>query len=181
MTYSLNPMQIQEFLNLSLGKWFSQRTSYLINPEKADNSKSEITISELNSEHPDLVTLCEKHQIKPQQTYSGIKSAWDNSVDWGKSKEQGFSILVIIPDSAESNTGKILQSTNLKTQPSLSGNYIVGNDDALTLTVETPTLTIKERLWFPSDNLRMRTCLIESHQGWSKTSFYSEIRKLASS
>lgn len=179
MTYSLNAMQIQEFLNLSLGKWFSQRTSYLINPEKAENSKSEITISELNAEHPELVNLCQQHQIEPQANYFGIKSVWDNSVDWGKTKEQGFSILVIIPDAATTTTGKILQSSDKKTQSSFLGNYVLGNDDALTLSVETPNLTIKERLWFPSENLRMRTCWIQSQQGWSKTSFYSEIRKLA--
>ncbi len=172
-------MQIQEFLNLSLGKWFSQRTSYLINPDKAENSKSEITISELNSEHPELVTLCQEHQIQPQQFYLGIKSVWDNSVDWGKPKAQGYSLLVVIPDSEESNTGKILQSTNINQQDSLTGSYLLGSDDALTLKVEKPELKITERLWFPSENLRMRTCLIQSNQGWSKTSFYSEIRKLA--
>lgn len=172
-------MQIQEFLNLSLGKWFSQRTSYLINPDKAENSKSEITISELNSEYPELVTLCQEHQIQPQQFYLGIKSVWDNSVDWGQPKAQGYSVLVVIPDGEELSTGKILQSTNINKQDSLTGSYLIGNDDALTLRVEKPGLTITERLWFPSDNLRMRTCLIQSNQGWSKTSFYSEIRKLA--
>ena len=170
-------MQIQEFLNLSIGKWFCQRTSYLLNPEQAENSKSEITISELNSEHPEVVRLCQKHDLNPQQAYGGIKSAWDNSVDWGKPKANGFSVLVVIPDGEESKTGKALQQTNQ--QSSLEGSYIIGNDDALTLMVETPDLVIKERIWFPSDNLRMRTCIIQSQQGWSKTSFYSEIRKLA--
>jgi phycoerythrin-associated linker protein len=170
-------MQIQEFLNLSIGKWFCQRTSYLLNPEQAENSKSEITISELNSEHPEVVRLCQKHDLNPQQAYGGIKAAWDNSVDWGKPKANGFSVLVVIPDGEESKTGKALQQTNQ--QSSLEGSYIIGNDDALTLMVETPDLVIKERIWFPSDNLRMRTCIIQSQQGWSKTSFYSEIRKLA--
>lgn len=171
-------MQIQEFLQLSSGKWFSQRTSYQLNPEKAENSKSEITINQLELQDPYLLTLCEEHRIDTQAVLGGIKSAWDNSVDWGKPKAQGFSVLVVIPDTPE-NLGKILQKTNLSDQPSLSGYYTIGNDEALTMIIETPDLIIKERLWFPSENLRLRTCIIQSQQGWTQTSFYSEIRKLS--
>lgn len=172
-------MEIQKFLDLSVGNWFCQRTSYLLNPETAENSKSELQITSLDLEHPEVVKLCEEHNINPQQAHGGIKSAWDNSVDWGKPKAQGFSILIVIADSEQTQQGKILQTTNLRQEPSFSGSYIIGNDEAITLSVVTPEMTFKERIWFPSENLRLRTSVIESQEGWIKTSFYSEIRKLS--
>ncbi|ELR97323.1 phycobiliprotein lyase [Gloeocapsa sp. PCC 73106] len=174
-------MEIQEFLDLSVGNWFCQRTTYLLNPEKAENSKSEMTITPLDSAHPDSVRLRQEHHLDTNQTLVGIKSAWNNSVDWGKPKIEGSSLLVVVPDQQHPHTGKLLQSTNLKDQPSLLGNYLIGKDDALTLTVTTPEMTISERIWFPSANFRLRTSFIEAKAGWIKTSFYSEIRKMSPS
>jgi hypothetical protein len=37
-------MDIQEFINLCAGKWFSQRTSYQLAAQKVANNKAEITI-----------------------------------------------------------------------------------------------------------------------------------------
>ncbi|MFM6404094.1 MAG: phycobiliprotein lyase, partial [Microcystis sp.] len=51
-------MDIQEFINLCAGKWFSQRTSYQLAAQKVANNKAEITIDLLAADAADVVQLC---------------------------------------------------------------------------------------------------------------------------
>lgn len=173
-------MEIREFLEQSVGSWFCQRTSYIINPEKSDSSKAENVVTFLDLENPQLVELCSEYNLDSNLSIGGLKSEWDNSVDWGKPQEKGTAVIVVFPDPQQPYQGKIVQTSNSDQWKSLQGKYIIGNDQALTLKVELPKMTITERIWFASDNLRLRASIIESSQGWTKTSFYSEIRKVTS-
>jgi hypothetical protein len=168
-------MNIQKFLDLSAGKWFSQRTNYLLNgkADKVDNSKADLTVELLAKDDFRVVELCQANKIDPNLSLGGAMQSWDNSVDWGKPKQQGASAIVLIPDPESDRTGKILRQgdTNIK------GRYILGVDEALTLIIETDALYAEERQWFASDNLRLRTTIVKNSHGMEQTSFYSEIRK----
>ncbi|MGH8000877.1 MAG: phycobiliprotein lyase, partial [Brasilonema sp.] len=61
-------MEIKNFLELSVGKWFTQRTSYHLAQQTAENSKSEIIIEWLPQEHPEVVKLCQQYQINSTAT-----------------------------------------------------------------------------------------------------------------
>lgn len=172
-------MEIREFLELCAGNWFCQRTSYLLNPEKTENSKSEITITLLESKDTQILKVCEEHSLDASLSVGGIRSDWNNSVDWGKPKQTGFSLIIPIPETTYQ--GRLLQTSSISQQKKVQGKYSIGEDEAVTLVTELPEITIKERVWFASPNLRLRTSLIESQQGWTKTSFYSEIRKVTAS
>jgi phycoerythrin-associated linker protein len=41
-------MDIKEFLQLTVGNWFSQRTNYSLSGREADNGKAEIGIESLD-------------------------------------------------------------------------------------------------------------------------------------
>jgi hypothetical protein len=172
-------MKIGEFLDLCAGKWFSQRSSYHLDTIKVDNCKSELTIEKLPQEHPEVITLCQHYQVNPGETLGGTKSLWDNSVDWGKPKQIGFAMIVLVPDRDNPQIGKLLRAAGTLSKTPLAGRYILGNDEALTLIVEEENTYLEERLWFASPNLRLRTSLVKNSQGFSKTAFYSEIRKIA--
>jgi len=167
-------MEIKEFIELSVGQWFAQRTTYQLQEEKADNSKSEITLEMLSQDNSELVKICQKHQIEPNLTIA-TKSSWDNSVDWGKAKETGFNLLILVPDTQNQQVGKLL--TGNLTQQKI-GHYQMGEDEALTLIVEEGNNHTSERLWFASENLRLRTSLFKNNKGFSTTAFYSEIRRI---
>ncbi len=171
-------MTIQEFLELCVGKWFSQRTSYHFEQQKAESHKSELTIEWLTHDDPQVTAWCKHYQIDPAVALGGKRVSWDNSVDWGKPKQVGSTMIVMVPDPNMAQVGQILRGeTKANTSP-LAGRYSLGNDQALTLILEDNNNYLEERLWFASPNLRLRTSLIKAPNGFNQTAFYSEIRKL---
>lgn len=168
-------MTLEEFLEQSAGNWFAQRTQYFLEQDKFENSKSEITVERLFQEHPETIRLCQAHQIDPGYTRGGLKTSWDHSAERG-AKQKGFAIIILVPETDAVDRGKLLQTTDSST--SLAGNYVFGEDEALTLNLSRDNTASSERLWFASPNLRLRTSIIR-HQGEvSSTSFYSEIRRI---
>ncbi len=171
-------MDIKEFLDLSAGKWFAQRTRYNLDSQKTENSKSEIKIEILSHDTPEMIRLCQQNHIDPGITLGGKKVSWDNSVDWGKTKQNGCAIVIFIADRDSLQIGKLLRTIGNPQPKLIAGRYIMGNDEALTLIIEEGNTYSEERLWFASPNLRLRTTLIKHSDGFSTTSFYSEIRKM---
>ncbi len=172
-------MDIKKFLELCHGNWFSQRTNYHLNSEKTDNSKADITIELVSSEDSRTVKLCQDYQINPESSIGAIAQTWDNAPDWGKPKQKGSSLVVIIPNNTHNQEGKILQTIYQLPSSSNIGRYILGEDQALTLILENTNFLVEERIWFASDNLRLRTIVTKDIQGKMQTTFYSEIRKAA--
>ena len=166
-------MDLKKFLDLSTGKWFSQRTNYLLNRDKAENSKADITIELISQNDSRVIKLCKDNQITPQLSMWATVQSWDNSVDWGKPKQLGTSAMVLIPEPENDRTGKLLRQGHSNHR----GHYILGSDNALTLIIETDDMYAEERQWFASNNLRLRIVTVKNSNGMKQTSFYSEIRK----
>ena len=170
-------MDIKAFLNLCTGNWFSQRTNYNLSEEKTESSKADLSITMISSEDSQLVQLCQQHRIDPSHSLGGLLYSWDNSVDWGKPKQQGSSLMVFVENTEDETRGRLLTNTTLKPGSKQAGTYLLGQDEALTLTLNTEDICIEERLWFASENLRLRTNVIKNSTGIARTTFYSEIRK----
>lgn len=166
-------MKLQKFLDLSAGRWFSQRTNYLLDQNKAANSKADITIKFIPPNDTQALELCQKHSLDPSSIVGGTIQSWDNSVDWGKTKQIGSATIVLVSDPESDRTGKILRPEDSK----VCGHYVLGEDEALTLVIETDEVYAEERQWFASDNFKMRTTVVKYRDGKKQTSFYSEIRK----
>ncbi len=171
-------MNLQEFLETSTGNWFAQRTSYHLDQGQCNNNKAEITIEKLTFDHPEVVKLCEQSGIAASTNCEAIKTYWNNSVDWGQPQEKSSSILVFIPEQSNHKTGKILSQINKIGANSLSGNYILAEDESLTLITESEDQTIEERQYFASPNLRIRSSICKVGNDHKITSFYSEIRRM---
>ncbi|MGK7946033.1 MAG: phycobiliprotein lyase [Microcystaceae cyanobacterium] len=180
ISYQVNPflvvphsMDIQEFLEQCVGNWFSQRSSYHFEAQQGTSDKSELAVEWLTSEDAAVVELCKTHNIDPQTSLGGQKVSWDTSCDWGKPKKMGSGLTIFVPNSPDSSEGKLLSNPN-----DTMGGYKLGNDQSLHLTLSSADLSIQERIWFVSPNLRFRTSLIKGDKGFNRTAFYSEIRKL---
>lgn len=172
-------MDIKEFLHLNAGNWFSQRTSYELAQENTLSGKSDLIIEFLAADSPELVNLASELNWDSPNLIGGAKTNWDNSVDWGKPKDQGYSLLVLIRETQLGDQGKILIKNSQETRAIKQGRYVLGNDEALTLIVENELGYFEERIWFVSSNLRLRTTLFKVSDEFSRTCFYSEIRKMA--
>lgn len=168
-------MDIIEFFQQSAGKWFSQRSNhYLANPH-LEAGKTDLWIEILASSDPAVIELCEQYRIEPSTALLGLHVKWDGTVGADQRKQAGSTVLVPIANPQNPKTGQLLQKTANQDSP-VTGRYILGNDDALTLITESPTMSVEERLWFESPNLRLRTSTIKRSDGFSLASFCSEIR-----
>ncbi len=185
-------MNIEEFFELSAGKWFSHRTSHHLAVEASqDGSKSDIIIEILATDHPEAIKLCQQYGIQPSDAACSAKVTWKGTMTKDDKKHSGFTVLVTVPDADNPNQGKLLHGISYGENPNqgkllhgisygekapVAGRYKLGSDEALTLTIENETMMSEERLWFASPNLRMRVSVVKSSDGFSMASFTSEIR-----
>jgi hypothetical protein len=189
-------MKITEFLNLNTGEWFSQRTNYHLHQQTAENSKANLTIELIEPEKPQIVQLCQENKLNRHLIVGSLQHSWDNSVDWGKPKQQGSALILFIPDDDCTEQGKIIQTITGKNSNINLGSYLLkrgldfteadreefvpgSSDYVLTLRMTTEQIEVQERLWFASDNLRLRTTIVKEATAIMQTFFYSEIRKMS--
>jgi phycoerythrin-associated linker protein len=166
-------MNLEKFLSLSAGRWFSQRTNYFLDQNLSASSKADLTIELLTADDSRVLQLAQKHNLDSSLIVGGAVQSWDNSVDWGKDKQVGSATIVLVSDPDSKTTGKLLRPQD----PKVCGHYVLGEDEALTLILKTDAMQAEERQWFASDNFKMRTSVITYSDGTQQTSFYSEIRK----
>lgn len=169
-------MDIQEFFQMSAGKWFSQRTSHHLAFKQTESGKSDIRIEMLKADDPDVIKLCQEHNIDPSQAWGGARVTWDGTMEWDQEKHAGSSVLVPIPDPDKPGEGKLLRDVGYAEKAGVAGRYVIGSDGAMTLITEYETMYSEERIWFASPNLRLRTSTLKRFGGFSMASFCSEIR-----
>jgi len=169
-------MNIQEFFELSAGKWFSHRTNYHLAFNQFEGGKSDIIVEMLVPEHPEVVKLCQQYEIDPVLAVCGARVSWNGSMEGDKEKRSGSTVLVPVPDVDNPSQGKLLREMDDAEKPPVAGRYIMASDQSLTLITEYETMSSEERLWFASPNLRMRVRLLQLVDGFSMASFTSEIR-----
>ncbi len=167
-------MNIAEFFELSAGKWFSHRTKKDLIGKTSGEGKSEIIIESLTSQHPEVVKVCEYYQIAPKQAACAAKVNWNDTTRLNQ-KNTGSTVVVLIPNTDNPQEGQFLHQIPDNGKPS-PGRYKIGEDESLTLSIESDNMYSEERLWFASPNLRMRVSITKHAGGFSTTSFTSEIR-----
>lgn len=169
-------MDIVEFFQQSTGKWFSQRTSHHLAFKQSESGKSELKIEMLDKDHPEVIQLCQQYDMDPALALCGARVTWDGTMEWDEEKHAGSTVLVPVADPENPQVGKLLRDMGYAEKAPVAGQYIMGEDDALTLITEYETMYTKERLWFESPNVRMRTSVLKRFGGFSMASFCSEIR-----
>ncbi len=174
-------MNIREFFELSAGKWFSQKTSQHLTLKQSEHGKSDLVIEILPTDNPQVTNLCQQASIEPSSIWGGVKYTWKGTVAWdaqtqNPANQQGESIAIAIPDAPEARTGKLVHASSTNDKSPQVARYTMGDDNALTLITKHEHTCSEERVWFESDNVRVRTTIITQANGESLASFYSEIR-----
>ncbi len=169
-------MNIEEFFELSTGKWFSHRTSNHLAFKESEASKSDIIIEKLVADHSEIIKLCEQYNVETNSANFGAKVTWNGTIGKDTKKHTGSTVLLLIPSADNPDEGKLLREMGNAQKTLVTGTYKLGSDDALTLTTEYENMHSEERLWFASPNLRMRVGILKRSGGFSVTSFTSEIR-----
>jgi CpeS-like protein len=174
-------MNVREFFELSAGKWFSQKTSQHLTLKQSEHGKSDLVIEILSSDNPQISQLCQQAGVDPSWIWGGVKYTWKGTIAWdtptkNSPNQQGESIAIAIPDAPEANSGKLFHTSTTNAKSLQVAQYTMGDDDALTLVTDTGNTSSSERVWFESNNVRVRTTITTQANGDSLASFYSEIR-----
>ncbi len=175
-------MDVKEFFELSVGKWFSQKTSHHLTLKQSEHGKSDLVIDILPSEDPQVTQLCQQTNVDPAAIWGGAKYTWAGTTHWdaqqqSPANQQGASIVILVPSQPGAKSGTLFR-TNVgasATAP-IAAKYILGEDNALTLTTENNQIHSEERIWFESDNVRLRTTISSQPNGDALAAFYTEIR-----
>ena len=104
-------MDIQEFVQRSIGQWRSQRSAHHLAFSHFEAIESVIEIVALSCEDPSVIDLCKTYDIDAQKAVSPFRISWEGQSDWDEGAEvlKGASILVPVPDPVQPNRGKLLR------------------------------------------------------------------------
>ena len=169
-------MDITEFFQQSVGKWFSQRTSHDINGNQSITGQSDLWVEVIPVTDGAVVDLCQQHGVDVATALIGVQIRWEGKLDGQTQSHNGSTLWVAIAPDAQSRTGQLLRHHHDSTALETLSHYSLGADDALTLTTETAATTTTERVWFESPSLRFRTSVIKQQDGTQFGSFCSEFR-----
>ncbi|WP_041619156.1 phycobiliprotein lyase [Stanieria cyanosphaera] len=174
-------MDITRFVELSFGRWRSQRSAHHLAFSYFEQVISTIDIEPLELDDPQVINLCESYKIAPQLASVPFKMSWEGESDWDDNEVvKGSTILVPIPDLQEPTKGKLLREQGYAETIPAIGHYQFSNDGTFVLMTDYERATAEEKIWFVTPNLRCRVSLIKTSDGNGATtaSFASEIRSL---
>ncbi|MBP0001562.1 MAG: phycobiliprotein lyase [Cyanobacteria bacterium SID2] len=169
-------MDVIEFIEQCTGKWFSQRTSHALPPQELEAGKSDVWIDRLTVDDRDVAERCQKLGISDSDALCAVRTRWEGTVGTSSSQSRGSTILVFVANGDRPNTGRFWRWNPQSSEAVVTGEYVLGTDDALTLVTQTDAFKAEERLWFVSPNFRQRTSVVRETNGTSYASFCSEIR-----
>ncbi|MEO0373980.1 MAG: phycobiliprotein lyase [Cyanobacteria bacterium P01_A01_bin.17] len=162
-------MDIHSFFQLSLGRWLVQRTSYSFVTQNSSMKTGEQSLEPLKALDPRILQICREAEIDSALAQDGLTATWKETTLGQPLQPQQVAILVPAVQGAQN--GVLLRSN-----PLLLSAYILGQDRSLTLTQATAERHSQERIWFASDNLRLRTTLVHAKGRCLLSSFCSEVR-----
>jgi phycoerythrin-associated linker protein len=178
INYQLS-MTIREFVEKSIGNWRSQRSVHHLAFSHLEEVKSEIEIISLKNDDPDVIGLCEEHNIDIQLIESPFRMTWEGESDWDEKEElKGTTILVPIPDTDNQKKGRLLRDKGYaETIPAIA-QYEIIEDGTFVLITNYDRASAEEKIWFVNPKLRFRVSMIKTSDGKGvvTASFSSEIR-----
>lgn len=166
------------FFQQSAGKWRSQRTTHHLPFRRAETGSSEITVETLTEQDPKIIEICQMHSFDPESSVGGSYVTWDGAMQWDKEDEnhKGETVFALIPDSTNPRAGKLLRERGYAEIMPVAGEYYLDHEDALVLSTEYETMSIYERFWFVTENVRLRTSTVKRFGGFNTATFCIEVR-----
>ena len=168
----------KEFFQQSAGRWRSQRTTHHLPFRRAESGGSDINVEFLNADDEKIATICQMHDVDPQQAIGGAFVSWDGSMAWDKENEdhKGTTVFALIPDSEDPRKGKLLRERGYAEIVPVAGEYHMDEEDGLILITEYETMSIIERFWFVNRDLRLRSSTVKRFGGFNTATFCAESR-----
>lgn len=167
-----------EFFQLSSGRWRSQRTTHHLAFKRSEAGESEIQVEALAADNPQVIEICELHQVDPKLAIGGAFVSWHGAMGWDRDEEnhEGSTVFSLIPDADNPRKGLLLRERGYAEIVPVAGQYHMDDEDGLVLITEYETMSSIERFWFVSPGVRMRTSTVKRFGGFSTATFCTELR-----
>ena len=168
----------KEFFQQSAGQWRSQRTTHHLPFRRAESGGSDINVEFLEAGDEKIAAICAMHKVDPTTAIGGAFVSWDGSMAWDKENEdhQGTTVFALIPNSEDLRKGKLLRERGYAEIVPVAGEYHMDREDGLVLVTEYETMSIIERFWFVSPDLRLRSSTVKRFGGFNTATFCAESR-----
>jgi hypothetical protein len=150
-------MDIAVFFQQSEGKWSSIKSNHHVATTQQQSGRSTIFMTQIPLDEGAIAAL---------------KITWDGTME-GNPQEKGESTLVAI---GAPNQGELRRS--VAGVVSAGGEYSFGEGGELILRINDGANRLTERIWFESDNVRMRHTKVEQADGTNVVTFCSDVRLL---
>jgi phycoerythrin-associated linker protein len=174
-------MNIDEFVERSLGKWRSQRSAHHLAFRHFEEVTSNVEILPLENQDERVIALCKANQVDPHLASSPFYMTWEGQSDWDEDEVlSGSTVLVPVPDLENPAKGKLLREQGYAETVPAVGHYQLIEDGSFILNTLYERAAAEEKIWFATSNLRFRVSLIKTGGGTGVTtaSFSSEVRAL---
>ncbi|MBW4550316.1 MAG: phycobiliprotein lyase [Aphanocapsa sp. GSE-SYN-MK-11-07L] len=170
-------MDIQEFVERSIGCWRSQRSAHHLAFSHFEAIQSEIEIVALTADAPEVIALCQANCVSLDTIVSPFQMSWQGQSDWDENEVKGSCILVPVPESPQ--RGKLLRDQGYAETIAAVGDYSLTEDGTFVLNTAYDRAAAEEKIWFVNPNVRCRVSLIKTSAGTGvvTASFSSEIRQ----
>jgi hypothetical protein len=171
-------MDVMEFFQHSAGRWRSKRTTHHLAFRRSEMGESEIEVKALDAKDPQVIALCELHQVDPSLAVGGCYVTWAASMGWDQEGEnhEGKTVFALVPDAEDRSRGQLLRDRGYAEIVAVNGQYQMDEDDGLVLTTDYDIMSSIERFWFPSPNVRVRSSTVKRMGGFSTATFCTETR-----
>jgi hypothetical protein len=137
-----------------------------------------ITVETLPADDPRIIEICKMHNEDPAQSVGGSFVTWNGAMAWDKEGEdhKGETVFALIPDADNPRNGKLLRERGYAEIVPVAGRFEMDEDDALNLITEYETMSVIERFWFATPDLRLRTSAVKRFGGFNTATFCAEAR-----
>jgi hypothetical protein len=172
-------MNAMEFFQKSSGVWRSQRTTHHLAFKRSEMGGSEIRVQSLDKDTPEIIALCNLHEIDPALAIGGAYVTWEGTMAWDNDDgeiHEGKTAFALVPDDETGRTGRLLRELGYAEVAPVVGRYEMDEENGLVLLTEYETMSSRERFWFANDNTRVRTSTVKRFGGFSSVTFCSETR-----
>jgi phycoerythrin-associated linker protein len=175
-------MDINQFVEQSLGQWRSQRSAHHLTFRHFEAVESVIDIAPVALDDSAVLDLCKAYDIAPQAITMPFQMHWEGTSDWDEQAEvlKGSTVLVPVPDPQDTSRGRLLRSQGYAEEMAAVGCYAFTDDGTFVLLTPYDRAVAEEKIWFVNPNLRFRVSLIKTSQGTGvvTASFSSELKVL---
>jgi hypothetical protein len=168
-------MDIVAFFQQSAGKWSSIKSNHHVDTTQQQSGRSTIVMTLVEPTDPAVLDLCGKQGQDASQIAAAAQLQWEGTMEGTTKQETNTGLIVAV---GQPTQGQLLRSIGKFGTATSGGDYSFGDGGEFILMMDDKDWVTTERVWFESENVRLRHTKIQYPDGKNVVAFCSEVRIL---